>query len=226
MGAVSMQMQDLHNLKANEWVLSWLQRLKPQARVLDFASGSGRHALAAFDLGMVVSAWDQDAPALNSIADHQGDCGGANAGDRVLTQLCDLEGEPWPEIDRKFDAVVVTNYLFRPRLVMLADLLSEGGVLIYQTFAQGHEKLGRPRRSDFLLRPGELFFAAQAMGLHVLSFEDSVVNTDEGKDRHAQGAEQQQGQPVARVQRLAAMKCSPTQATPEALRPWPVNIPG
>jgi cyclopropane fatty-acyl-phospholipid synthase-like methyltransferase len=190
-----MQMQDSHNVKANEWVLSWLRRLTPEARVLDFACGGGRHALAALDLGMDVSAWDRDPEALEAIT--------SLGFDRVRSQLCDLESEPWPEIDRKFDAVVVTNY---------------------------HELLGRPRRADFLLEPGELFFAAQAMGLHVLSFQDSVVNEDDAGENWAQGTVQrdvrQLCKPVARVQRLAAIKRSQTQATPEALSAWPVNIPG
>ena len=34
--------------------------------------------------------------------------------------------------------------------------LAPGGVLVYETFLQGHERFGRPRNPDFLLRPGEL----------------------------------------------------------------------
>jgi SAM-dependent methyltransferase len=225
------ELHDLHNLKANEWVLSWLGRLRPGARMLDFASGHGRHALAAQQQGLHAEAWDQNATALADLV-QQG-------GFRGKTVCCDLEAQPWPEAHdqtnldsaadgnanscaddqrdgaiaaRKFDLVVVTNYLYRPRMHLLPSLLNPGGLLIYQTFAQGHELLGRPRRADFLLRPGELFEWARGAGLHVLAFEDSV---ERGQANAAD-------EPTlrARVQRLAALKVEGLGLRPELLRQW------
>jgi SAM-dependent methyltransferase len=72
------------------------------------------------------------------------------------TLQADLEAAPWPLPGRRFDAVVVTNYLWRPLLPALKDAVAPGGLLIYETFAQAHAALGRPRRPEFLLRPGEL----------------------------------------------------------------------
>ena len=48
--------------------------------------------------------------------------------------------------------------------------LASGGLLIYETFAAGHEKIGKPSRPDFLLNPGELLqtFAS----LHVVAYEN------------------------------------------------------
>jgi SAM-dependent methyltransferase len=220
-------MEGSHNLKANEWVLSWLGRLLPGARVLDFASGQGRHALAAASLGLQAFAWDRDATSLNSLA---------QAGS-VETLVCDLELDAWPSSVGKFDAVLVTNYLFRPRLALLAELLNDGGVLIYQTFASGHETLGRPRRADFLLQPGELFQVALLMGLHVLSYEDSVlaaggqIPADEGQhfDQSMVSSQVLHGMhfpPTARIQRLVALKHGRSQASPKVLSAWPVNIEG
>jgi hypothetical protein len=51
---------------------------------------------------------------------------------------------------------VVTNYLWRALFPALKAAVAPGGVLIYETFAQAHAALGRPRRLEFLLRPGEL----------------------------------------------------------------------
>jgi hypothetical protein len=47
-------------------------------------------------------------------------------------------------------------------------------VLIYETFARGNERFGRPHNPDFLLRPGELLDAF-AM-LTVIAFEQGEVS--------------------------------------------------
>jgi SAM-dependent methyltransferase len=89
----------------------------------------------------------------------------------------DLEhGERLPLTPASCSAVVVTNYLWRPILDDLVDLLAPGGWLLYETFAVGNERFGRPRNPDFLLRPGELLELAQRHGLHVAAYEDVVVD--------------------------------------------------
>jgi hypothetical protein len=55
---------------------------------------------------------------------------------------------------------------------MVASLAPEG-VLIYETFAQGNERFGKPSNPAFLLAPGELLEAARA--LRVIAFEDGYV---------------------------------------------------
>ena len=56
----------------------------------------------------------------------------------------DLEaGNSLPFPASSFQGIVVTNYLYRPIFSQLLCLL-EGGILIYETFAVGHEKYGRP----------------------------------------------------------------------------------
>lgn len=74
----------------------------------------------------------------------------------VELMQADLESAAWPFPGRCFDGIVVTNYLHRPLLSVLADSLTPGGVLIYETFAEGNEEYGRPSNPDFLLREGEL----------------------------------------------------------------------
>ena len=69
--------------------------------------------------------------------------------------------------------MVVTNYLWRPLMSTLLASLAPGGVLIYETFAQGNETVGKPSRPDFLLGPGELLQACK--DLHIVAFEDGFI---------------------------------------------------
>lgn len=87
----------------------------------------------------------------------------------------DLEkGGPGPLEGRRFDAVVVANYLFRPLLASLVDCLAPGGVLLYETFAVGNERFGRPRNPDYLLERGELL-ALAAGRLDIVAYEHVAV---------------------------------------------------
>ena len=92
----------------------------------------------------------------------------------IHTLCADLEGASWPYGEEQFDGIVVVNYLHRPLIGALLDALRPGGVLIYETFALGNEKLGRPSNPEFLLRPGELLELV-AGRLNVLAFEQGRV---------------------------------------------------
>ena len=84
-------------------------------------------------------------------------------------------GGDWPLEGRRFAGVIVTNYLWRPILPKIVALVGPGGLLLYETFAQGNEAYGRPRNPDFLLQPGELFEAVRGR-LDVLAYEQCVVH--------------------------------------------------
>ena len=97
------------------------------------------------------------------------------ADDGVETVVADLEGgSGWPLPGRRFAGIVVTNYLHRPLFAAIEGALADGGVLIYETFAAGNERYGRPARPAFLLRPGELLeiFAAR---LEVVAYEHGRI---------------------------------------------------
>ena len=93
------------------------------------------------------------------------------------TMLADIENDPWPfMIDGKlltFDGIVVTNYLWRPLFGTMAHSIAPGGVLIYETFAQGNETVGKPSRPDFLLENGELLRTFPT--LRVIAYEDGFL---------------------------------------------------
>lgn len=147
------------------WVTRWA-RLIPRGEVLDLACGTGRHARYLASLGHDVTALDRDGEALAALA------GVA----RVTTLKADLEdGSPWPLGGRRFAGIVVINYLHRPLFPHLLASLAEGGVLIYETFALGNERYGRPSNPHFLLRAAELLDAFSP-ALTVVAFEQGIVS--------------------------------------------------
>lgn len=145
------------------WVARWAGLVRPGGEVLDVACGAGRHARLLASMGFEVCAVDRD-PALFPHPP---------AGVRLVA--ADLEAGPWPFPGRRFDAIVVANYLHRPLLPVLAGSLEPGGVLVYETFARGNERFGKPSNPDYLLAPGELLEAVRGK-LRVLAYEDLVVS--------------------------------------------------
>jgi SAM-dependent methyltransferase len=87
----------------------------------------------------------------------------------------DLEnGDAWPLGERRFDAVIVVNYLHRNLFDPIVSSLTPGGVLLYETFARGNEDYARPRNPDHLLKSGELLNAVQGK-LQVVGYEHGLV---------------------------------------------------
>lgn len=149
---------------------AWVARFAPQvqagASVLDLACGGGRHARLFAARGCRVEAVDRDAAALAQL---QGVAG-------VTPVVADLEQEAWPLAGRTFDAVVVTNYLYRPHFEALLDCVAPGGLLIYETFMVGNERFGKPSNPAFLLSPDELLQRV-AGRFSVMAFEQGEVAT-------------------------------------------------
>jgi hypothetical protein len=92
----------------------------------------------------------------------------------ITPVVADLEQETWPLAGRAFDAVTVTNYLYRPHFDALLDCVAPGGLLIYETFMAGNERFGKPSNPDFLLAPDELLQRV-AGKFSVLAFEQGEV---------------------------------------------------
>ena len=160
------------------WVQKWAHLLPMQSRVLDLACGQGRHMRYLQSLGHHATGVDRSPQALETAAAFG------------HTVLADIEAGPWPFPDgSNFDAVVVTNYLWRPLFASIFKSLAAGGVLIYETFATGQETLGKPSNPDFLLQTGELLQAFSR--LRVVAYEDGFLDT-----------------PARFVQRVAAVKPS------------------
>jgi len=149
-------------------VSAWVARFAPlvprTAPVLDLACGSGRHLRHFRDRGHTVAGVDID---LQGVADLAGAEG-------VEILRADIEGGPWPFAGRRFAGIVVANYLHRPLLPVIVEAVAPGGMLIYETFAQGNQRFGRPSTAAYLLKAGELLDAV-AGRLQVVAYEHGEV---------------------------------------------------
>ncbi len=150
--------------EASDWVCRFVPLIRCSGTVLDLACGSGRHARRLAADGFLVDAVDRDAASLATLAGIQG----------VRTIQADLEEEDWPLRGRQYDAVIVTNYLYRPHFADLLDLVGPDGVLIYETFMRGNERFGRPSRPAFLLEPDELLERVRGR-FAVVAFEQGEI---------------------------------------------------
>ena len=166
-------------LNASPWVRRFATQIPKGGLVLDLACGAGRHTIFLADLGYSVLAVDQDVSLIEQ-----------NTNSLITSKATNLELDEWPLDGLEFSGIVVTNYLYRPHWDQLPKMLAKGGVLIYETFAQGNAQFGKPTNPNFLLNPGELLNLAARHALKVLAYEDLYV--DEPKP--------------AMVQRLCALK--------------------
>ena len=189
-----------HANPPSAWVQSWSHLVPAGAAVLDVACGSGRHLRWFAQRGGRVTGIDRDAVATAALV-----------GIAEIV-VADIEAGPWPLTGRQFDAVVVTNYLWRARLPDVIASVAAGGVLVYETFAAGNESVGKPSNPKFLLHPGELLQACA--GLHVVAFEDGFEIAREGA-------------PARFVQRIVAVRVgsAPTPAPRRFVLP-PSRAPG
>lgn len=164
-------MQHLQQDRPSSWVTRFAP-LIPAGRVLDLACGGGRHARLMASIGHPVVAVDRDPEAIAAVA-----------GELIEARQFDLEADgasqrkDWPLSPAAYAGVVVTNYLHRPLMDALLHSLAPGGVLIYETFAQGNGQFGKPSNPAFLLAPGELLqFVSRDHRLRVIAYEDGYLN--------------------------------------------------
>ena len=143
-------------LAPSPWVLRWAP-LVARGPLLDVACGAGRHSTLFASRGIDVLAVDREPQSIPGVRFVQ----------------ADLEAGAWPFANQRFAAIVVTNYLHRPLLPILAASLQPDGILLYETFMLGNERYGKPSNPSFLLQPGELL--AAFADLQVLAFEQGRV---------------------------------------------------
>ncbi len=158
---------DTHGLEpASRWVQRWTHLLAPNSTVLDIACGRGRHMQWFSGKGHQVTGIDRSPEAIEAAA---------HFGEAILA---DIENDAWPLMNstqaRQFGVVVVINYLWRPLFPVIIQSLAPGGVLIYETFTQGNETVGKPSRPDFLLRPAELLITFST--LRLVAFEEGFLD--------------------------------------------------
>ena len=182
--------------RPSAWVERHAHLIASGSTVLDLASGGGRHTRLLLERGHRVVAIDRDTTGLRDLRDN----------DRLEVIEADLEsGSDWPLEGRQFGGLLVVNYLHRPLLPRLPGMLEPGGVLIYETFAQGNERFGKPRNPDFLLAAGELL-DVYASRLSIVAFEQGQVDVPA----------------PAVIQRRAAIRQDPISGSPALPGGWSI----
>ena len=161
------------------WVVRFASLVTKGGRVLDVACGAGRHSRFFTSMGHDVDAVDRDISEVVEVPAS------------IHLMQADIETGLWPFAGKEFAGVVVTNYLHRPLMATLIACVAPGGAFIYETFATGNERYGRPTRKEFLLEPGELLESVRGQ-LQVVAFEDVYVDSPK----------------PARVQRIAAIRAA------------------
>lgn len=148
-------------------VSAWVSRhstlIPTTGRVLDLACGRGRHTRFLHAQAYEVVAADID---LTGVRDLENTAG-------IELREIDLESNGWPFSGELFAGIVVTNYLYRPHFPGIVASLVPNGLLIFETFALGNEKYGRPSNPDYLLQQDELL-RAFAGSLDVIAFEQAL----------------------------------------------------
>ncbi len=154
----------------SEWIFDQIKTLKIEKKInlLDFASGNGRNCIPLSKKNIMVTAIDRDQEKLNKYKNFKN-----------INSICfDLEtSEEWPLTKEYYDVIIVVNYLYRPKIKELINLLKKDGFLFYETFSLGNEKYGSPKDPNFLLKDRELI---EIFGefLLPLSFYDGQLNYD------------------------------------------------
>ena len=146
------------------WVIEHTPLIRREGRVLDLACGYGRHAVWLAAQGFQVDAVDCNALALAGMHEIK----------NINIIVTDIECGEWPATAQKYDAIIVSRYLYRPILSMLAEMLTIDGVLIYETFMIGNERYGKPSNPDYLLLQDELY-SVYAPLLTIHAFEQGQV---------------------------------------------------
>ena len=154
---------DARGLPPAPWIVQWAGLVAPDATVLDLAAGRGRHSTLFAERGHKVTAVDREVSALPKHPNIE----------RLQADLED--GSPWPLGARQFGAVVVANYLHRPLMPTLLEAIAPGGMLLYQTFMEGHERFGRPSNPDHLLRDSELLELVRGR-FSVIAYEARLIS--------------------------------------------------
>ncbi|MBH67885.1 MAG: SAM-dependent methyltransferase [Rhodospirillaceae bacterium] len=153
-------------VKVSAWVKRHYNFISRPGLVLDLACGDGRNGRFLVHKGYNLVFLDKDIAGLSDL----------KLGSCVKLMKFDLEaGNEWPFEPQKFDGIIVTNYLHRPLMFDLMGTVAPQGVLIYETFAVGNEKFGRPTNPNYLLQTGELLDWVLP-AFRILAYEERFIS--------------------------------------------------
>ena len=151
--------------KISNWVKYCLEALPyKNGYALDLACGRGRHSILLSNYGYNVLSVDIDGHKLNCFY-----------GKLIKKKVIDVENiNNWPLEKKKFNAIIVTNFLNRKIFPSIIGSIKKKGYLIYETFSEGQQKIGRPTNPKYILKPRELIRLSNKMQL--LAYENVYIN--------------------------------------------------
>ncbi len=159
-------LKSIINRQPTTWIIEQIKLLasKRKIQILDFASGNGRNSIHLAGKNRIITAIDKDSRKLVQY-DHF----------EYINTICfDLEtNQNWPLKEKYYDIIIVVNYLYRPKIKKLINLLKNGGYLFYETFSVGNKRYGSPKNLDFLLKDREL--------INLFSKKNEILSYFDGK---------------------------------------------
>ena len=153
-------------IKPTNWIIEQIELISDNKKlqILDFASGNGRNSIHLASKNRIITAIDKDNLKLKKYENY----------DYINTICFDLEtNKKWPLKNDYYDLIIVVNYLYRPKIKKLINLLKNGGYLFYETFSIGNQKYGSPKKPDYLLKDKEL--------LNLFGKENKILSYFNGK---------------------------------------------
>jgi FolB domain-containing protein len=151
------------------FLVSQLRRL-PQGKVLDIATGRGRHATFLATQGFSVHGIDRNHEALDCLNAQNQEASQL----QITTECMDLETNDLQPPDlgtEAYNVILVFFYLYRPLFPQLLKALKPGGVILYETFLlENHIHRQHPRRKEFCLETNELLTFLE--GFKILHYDE------------------------------------------------------
>ncbi len=125
---------------------------------LDIACGVGRNTHFLAEKGFLVDAVDISDYALGEIKN-------IATINKIETDL-----DTYNLAYNKYDLIVNINYLNRRMFPQIKEALTDGGIIIFETFIVAHGDFNQPANPEFLLRKNELLHAF--IGLDTIYYEE------------------------------------------------------
>ncbi len=130
-------------------LVQYLELFHAQHRVVDLASGRGRHALLLAARGCFVIALD-----CSRVALEQCRCEANSQGLTVHPIVADLTDYRFPP--KSLDAIICFNYLNRELSENICESLKPGGYLLLKTFNRNYLRTNPHFNPKYVLTTGEL----------------------------------------------------------------------
>ncbi len=135
--------------KPDPFLIDYLELFKPGQRVVDLASGRGRHSLLLAAQGCYVIPVD-----CSRVALHRSNSEAKVRGLSIHPIVADLTDFRLPS--HSLDAIICFNYLNRDLSENICDALVPGGHFLMKTFNRNFLQNHPNFNPDYVLAPGEL----------------------------------------------------------------------